>query len=107
MTSGIAFLIKVDVWEMLTDGFFTPVVLKTFDIHTAIACSSPSQISQCPTDRSITVVTYTLTHYKVKLVTDLKKSTKTDSHPLKKKKKVLDRPVCYSEHGKNEDGKYW
>lgn len=61
----MAVLIKVDVWEMLTDGFFTPEVLKTFDIHAAIACSSPSQISQCPTDRSITVVTYSLTCYKI------------------------------------------
>lgn len=61
----MAVLIKVDVWEMLTDGLFTPEVLKTFDIHTAVTCSSPSPISQCPTDRSITVVTYSLTHYKM------------------------------------------
>lgn len=46
-------------------AFSTPEVLKIFDIHTVVACSSPSQISQCPSDRSITVVTYSLTCYKI------------------------------------------
>lgn len=80
----MAVLIKVDVWEMLTDGFFTPEVLKTFDIHMVVACSSPSQISQCPTDRSITVVTYSLTRYKMQSGYRFGESTKPTAEKKRK-----------------------